>query len=122
MAIKGYYSIVQFCPDAERDERLNVGILLFSPEHRYIKALATKDSSRLEQVFLIDPKRYVASIEGFLTRICQSISRGEKLYIKENIESYIRVRPLPLRITAPQSILLEKSFDEELEQLYKELV
>lgn len=37
--MKGYYSIIQYCPDLSRFEAANVGVLLFCPERAFLKAL-----------------------------------------------------------------------------------
>jgi hypothetical protein len=35
---KGYYSIVQYCPDLSRGETTNIGIVLLVPERGYLSA------------------------------------------------------------------------------------
>ena len=34
---KGYYSLIQYCPDLGRLEAANVGVLLFCPERGFLK-------------------------------------------------------------------------------------
>lgn len=36
---KGYYSIVQYCPDPSRLEAVNIGLALFCPEISFLKVL-----------------------------------------------------------------------------------
>jgi len=35
---KGYYSIIQYCPDPSRLEAVNIGVALFCPELRFLRA------------------------------------------------------------------------------------
>ena len=36
--LKGYYSIVQYCPDLNRGETANIGIVLMVPDRGYLRA------------------------------------------------------------------------------------
>src|SRR5688572_28005390 len=45
-AKKGYYSLIQFCPDASRLETVNVGVLLFCPDIQFIAARTAKGNQR----------------------------------------------------------------------------
>ena len=48
---KGYYSLVQYCPDLSRMEAANIGVLLFSPDRQFLQAKMTSDNSRIRQFF-----------------------------------------------------------------------
>ena len=39
MKTKAYYPLIQYCPDAGRTERVNIGIALFCPERSFLDAL-----------------------------------------------------------------------------------
>ena len=48
---KGYYSLIQFCPDPSRLEGVNIGVLLFSPENGKLKFRLTENNRRIRKVF-----------------------------------------------------------------------
>ena len=35
---KGYYCLIQYCPDLARLEAANIGVILFCPERGFIRA------------------------------------------------------------------------------------
>lgn len=48
---KGYYCVVQYCPDLSRFEAANIGVLLFCPDSGFLKAMTTGNNSRIIQFF-----------------------------------------------------------------------
>ena len=52
--IKGYYSIIQYCPDLSRLEAANIGVLLFCPEVRFIRAKTSAGNDRIRRFFGTD--------------------------------------------------------------------
>lgn len=44
---KGYYSLIQFCPDLSRHEMANVGVLLFVPDRKFISARTNTNNERV---------------------------------------------------------------------------
>ena len=45
---KGYFCLVQYCPDLARQEVANVGVLLFSPDHDFLEARLVTGNQRVE--------------------------------------------------------------------------
>ena len=45
--VKGYFCLVQYCPDLARREVANVGVLLFSPEHDFLEARLVTGNQRV---------------------------------------------------------------------------
>jgi hypothetical protein len=43
----GYYSLIQYCPDAAREEAANVGVVLFCPEVDYLEARTVSGNDRI---------------------------------------------------------------------------
>ena len=52
-ATKGYFSLVQYCPDLARQEAANVGVVLFCPDLQFIRARTTDSVGRNPPVFLV---------------------------------------------------------------------
>ena len=50
-ASKGYYSLIQYCPDLSRLEAANVGVLLFCPERQFIQARVSHNNDRIRRFF-----------------------------------------------------------------------
>ncbi len=59
------YALWRCIPDAQRDEQLNVGLVLFSPRLRYLGARAHLDADRLRALF---PGLDVAAVESALAQ------------------------------------------------------
>ena len=45
--MRGYYCIIQYAPNRERAEGANVGVLLYSPEHKFIDAMLSSSNDRV---------------------------------------------------------------------------
>jgi hypothetical protein len=54
-AKRGYYSLIQFCPDPSRAETVNLGVLLFCPEAGFIRAHTSASNRRAAK--LIGPHK-----------------------------------------------------------------
>lgn len=46
-----YYSVIQFCPDAARQEAVNVGVVLFDPKTGYVGVKFTPTLDRIHKFF-----------------------------------------------------------------------
>jgi hypothetical protein len=118
---KGYYSIIQYCPDLGRCEAANVGVLLFCPEKQFLRALTSGRNSRIIRFF---------GSEGHDRARINTFKRGledrlqkESPVIKsvEDLQQFIALRANLLQITPPNSI---KVFDPEqdLRNLFEEII
>lgn len=51
-ATKGYYSILQYVPDPERAEGVNIGLMLFCPEKGFLRIQTSgRDHQRWQNAF-----------------------------------------------------------------------
>ena len=48
---RGYYSIIQYCPDPSRLEAINIGVALYCPELGYLRARFGRRKTRVRQLF-----------------------------------------------------------------------
>ncbi len=48
---KGYYSIIQYCPDPSRLEAVNIGVTLFSPDLHFLKTRFGRSRTRISHLF-----------------------------------------------------------------------
>lgn len=118
---RGYYSLVQFCPDHSRMEAANLGVVLFCPELSFIEARTSRGNDRPCKFFgrkNIDPRFLDWAKKGLEERI-----RVEADYFKtiHDLEHFVNTRGNELVLTTPRPV---KVFDpqKDMERLFEELV
>lgn len=120
-AKKGYYSLIQFCPDVSRLESVNLGVVLFCPDARFIAAKISRSNKRaaklvgragLDRASLTSAKRALA--QRF------EVDR-DSFNSLEDFQRFVDTRGNALKLTAPRPV---KIFEptEDLSKLYAELV
>jgi hypothetical protein len=120
-ASKGYYSLIQYCPDLGRLEAANVGVLLFSPERRFLKAVTTRSNFRIIRFFGSeghDWTRINAFKKGLEDRIELESSQIKSL---EDLQRFIDLRANILQITPPRPMKVIDP-EKDLGALVKELI
>ena len=120
-ATKGYYCLVQYCPDIARAEAANVGVVLFSPEHRFIQARMSESIRRIRRFFGedVDGYRHLNAMKSALATRLQ-VEKANFATIGD-LQQFVDTRANKIILTQPKSV---KVFEPEadLEALYKELV
>lgn len=117
---RGYYSLVQFCPDHSRMEAANVGVVLFCPELSFIEARTSSGNDRPRKFFgshNIDPKFLDWAKKGLEERIRVEADSFKTI---RDLEHFVNTRGNELVLTSPRPV---KVFDpeEELQTLFEEL-
>ncbi len=116
---KGYYSIIQYCPDPSRLEAVNIGVALFCPELRFLRAQFGRRKTRVRQLFGRQDWEFVnlqqAAIEARLAREQEAF---EKL---EDFEAYVSRRANAITLTSPRPVKVENP-EWELKNLFRRLV
>lgn len=120
-AQKGYYSLLQFCPEPSRLEAVNVGVVLFCPGIRFLAARTARGNQR--------PAKLVgraALNPGSINSAKRAIERrlevdGCAFDGLEDFQRFVDTRANALKLTPPRPI---KVFDPEqtLDDLFRELV
>ena len=102
MASKGYYSVIQYCPDLGRLEAANIGVLLFCPERGFLDALTAKHNERIRKFFGSKDHDW-KKINSFKLGIEERI-RAEYASVStvEDLREFIDRRANQFRITDPQ--------------------
>jgi Protein of unknown function (DUF3037) len=67
------YALLRAIPSLPRGEALNVGVVLYSPRHRFLEARTTLDPERLR---LLDPDLDLDAVRAHLTLI-EQVAAGE---------------------------------------------
>ena len=117
---KGYYSLIQFCPDPSRAEAVNVGIVLFCPEAEFIAARTARGNKRAAK--LAGGKFNREELNAAKRAIERRVEvDGEAFRTLDDLERFANSRGNALRLTLPRPV---KVFDPkaDLERLFDELV
>jgi hypothetical protein len=116
---KGYYSIIQYCPDPSRLEAVNIGVALFCPELRFLKAKFGRRRTKVSQVFGKQDWEFVALQQSAIeARLAREQDAFEKL---EDFEAYVSRRANALTLTSPRSVKVDNP-ERELKHLLRRLV
>lgn len=118
---KGYYSLIQYCPDLGRLEAANIGVLLFCPEQMFLEARVSPSNGRIRDFFGNKGHDW-QRINSLKQGICERVKR-EQAAIRgvEDLEKFIAQRANLIQITAPRPMKVTDP-NADLEQLFKELV
>lgn len=118
---KGFYSLVQFCPDHSRMEAANVGVVLFVPDARFIKARMVRNNLR--------PARLLgrASFDSDWLNAAKASLESRLEMVKDtfltfnDLVRFAATRANKLVLTPPRPVKVHQP-EEELEKLFAELV
>jgi hypothetical protein len=118
---KGWFSIIQYCPDPNRLESANIGVLLFCPELNFLDVQVASNNQRIIKFF---------GSNSFEKKLVNSFKKGigervekEKLQIQtyEQLAEFIDRRSNQIRISPPRSLRVTNPA-EQLDELFVELV
>ena len=118
---KGYYSVIQYCPDLGRFEAANVGVLLFCPEKHFIQALTSSNNGRIIRFFGSeghDWARINTFKRGLEDRLQKEVSTIKSV---EDLQQFIALRANVLQITPPNSMKVHDP-EEDLRNLFEEII
>lgn len=117
--MKGYYSLVQFCPDMSRLEAVNIGLLLFCPDAQFIGAQTLQNNKRVKSLFRgVDEVALDAAKQSLEARL--RVAKADFKSI-EDLQRFVDTRANELRLTTPRPVKVENP-QQELEKLLLELV
>jgi len=118
---KGYYSLIQYCPDRGRLEAANIGVLLFCPEHRFLKALTSHHNRRIIRFFGSTGHDW-ARINSFKHGIEERVAiEGPCIKSLPELEHFIALRANLLQITPPRPMKVTEP-EKDLQDLYQEFM
>lgn len=118
---KGYYSIIQYCPDLARLEAANIGVLLFCPEEMYLQGRTVRDNKRIRHFFGSEGHDW-ARINSFKQGIEERLVRESgSITSLDELERFIATRGNQFQMTPPRPMKVREP-DRELDRLFAELV
>ena len=118
---RGYYSLIQFCPNPSRWETVNVGVVLFCPALRFLEARISKNNRRAEKLVgrqNLERAALDAAKQAIQSRL--QVDR-ESFQTIEDLEKFINSRGNSVKLTPARPI---KVFNPkaDLDGLFVELV
>ncbi len=118
---KGYYSIVQYCPDPSRGETANIGVVLLVPDRGFFSVRLVKDNSRIRHVFNVSGDE-LKQLNGFKKSFASRVqSESHQILTPEQLQKFIDTRGNFIQLTVPRFVKV-RMCDEVLESLFTDLV
>ncbi len=118
---KGYYSLIQYCPDLSRLEAANVGVLLFCPERLFLDARTVRDNARIRRFFGSAGHDW-AQINAFKRGIEDRIRReSAEIRTIEDLNRFIALRANVIQITPPRPMKVHDPA-KDLDDLFREIL
>lgn len=115
---KGYYCLIQYCPDFSRAEAANVGLVLFQPEPN---ATAVRIVENVDFVARrLGRKVATASVLEDVQSIGYRL-KHELFHSVEDLERFVRTRGNRIQLTMPRPMRIEDPA-KEVNRLFAELV
>ncbi len=118
---KGYYCLIQYCPDLSRGEGANIGVLLFCPEKEFLGARMARGNDRIRRFFRsegLDLDR-INAMKGAIEDRLEL--EGRYITTREDLEQFIRTRANEIQITSPRPLKISDP-KKNLRSLYERLV
>jgi hypothetical protein len=119
--VKGYYSIIQFCPDHSRLEAANVGVVLLCPEHHFLETKLSSDNGRIQRFFGKQTFDW-ARVNSYKQAIKERLQvEGKEFRGPEDLEAFALRRANSIQLTTPRPMPVSQP-RQDLERLYEEVV
>ena len=118
---KGYYSVIQYCPDRFRAEGVNVGLVLLCLEPHALRVQMTQKFDRVRKLFAIskqDLNSLKIATEAMKSRIASATVDWRT---PEELAAFAGSRANDLRLTEPRLAKIA-DIDTDFERLFSELV
>lgn len=118
------YAVIRFVPRVEREEFINVGIVLFSKQANYVKAKYHVDEKKLSLFSTeVDIECLKAGLQVF-DKVCKGEEDGGKIAhfdVPERFRWLTAIRSACIQTSRPHPGF-SGDLDATLERLFKELV
>lgn len=119
--VKGYFSIIQYCPDLARRETVNIGVLLMVPEQRFLQARLVRDNERVRHFFGTrgeDLRALRLFKKSFASRV---EAEGARIQTAESLQKFIDTRGNHIQLTNPGFVKVRRC-EATLDALFESLV
>ena len=118
---RGYYCIIQYCPDLSRLEAANIGVLLFCPDRDFLEARTSSDNARIRHFFGDEGHDWVR-INSYKLGIEERLKvEKDQLRTLDDLQGFIARRANLIQITPPRPMKVSDP-EKDLDQLFRDLV
>lgn len=118
---KGYYSLIQYCPDLARLEAANVGVILFCPELGFIRAKIAQGNDRIRRFFGSEDNDWT-QINAIKNAIINRLEvTGKDFKTIDDLTTFISTRANEVQLTTPRPMKVSEPA-KDLDDLFEELV
>ncbi len=118
---KGYYSVIQYCPDRFRAEGVNVGLVLLCLEPHALRVQLTHKFDRARKLFALS-KQDLKSLRITTDAMRSRIENGASDWrTGEELATFAASRANDLRLTEPRLAKIA-DIDTDFDRLFSELV
>ncbi len=117
---KGFFSVVQFCPDLDRGECANVGVVLAVPSLGFLGVRLSDDNEGPKQRFgreVYDDARLTIAKKAIAGRV---LHEGREWKASEDLLEFAKKEGNNILFSTPRTILVENA-NAELEELFQRL-
>lgn len=118
---KGYYCLIQYCPDLARLEAANVGVILFCPELGFIRAKIAQGNDRIRRFFGSEDNDWT-QINAIKNAIVNRLEvTGKDFKTIDDLTTFISTRANEVQLTTPRPLKVSAPA-KDLDDLFEELV
>ncbi|MGA2984399.1 MAG: DUF3037 domain-containing protein [Terriglobia bacterium] len=111
------YYLVRYVPHAEREEFLNIGVLLHSPEEQFLDCLITRDLRRIKRFHRQADLEFLRALQSYFEQQIQRHEDHLQGFLEGMEQSFSHVIQL-----APARPVLATEPQAQLQQLFERLV
>ncbi len=111
------FYLVRYVPDIVRDEGLNIGLFLHSPEQEYLDCLFTDDFNRVLRFHPQADLKFLRELQDFFERQIREHESNLEGFIREMQESYSNL----IQLTKPRACLASDP-SKEIQELFARYV
>jgi hypothetical protein len=118
---KGFYSLVQYCPNRFRAEAVNIGLVLVCAEPHAVRVRMTDRFDRVRRLFSMD-KSELKDLKFFSDSLQSRIEYSrDQFHSADDLLSFAAARANDIRMTEPRLAKLT-DIDQDFGRLYADLV
>lgn len=118
----GYFSLIQFCPDASRLEAANVGVVLLCPDLNFLEARISRGNARVRRFFGQDAFHSAGLNSAKRAMVSRLKVEWKGAPTLEQFQHFVNTRANELKLTTPRPVKLFDDPATELQRLFDELV
>lgn len=118
---RGYYSVLQFCPDPARFEVANLGVALLCPDQNYFAARVGGGNERVTRFF--DRTQYdIERLNAYKLGLVDRLNNGGEITDKNSFTQFAAMQINAIVMTPPQFCRVEGKASEVLDKMFDDLV